>query len=336
MNMFFRTTTVIGCALLISTSVLAAETVTVDNFVRAETDMTFDRYVKTGAFGKFVHLRSPTPIDKQNVIRMNRDTLYSMGVFDLDAGPVTIIKPDGKGRFQSMLVVNEDHSMLPVEHGAGSFTFTREQIGTRYLFVIFRTFADPTDPNDVKAANALQDQIIATQKSVGKFEIPEWDEASLSKVRDAINVLASTRTDTSAYFGDKAKLNPLYHLLGTAYGWGGNPKEAAAYANVVPEKNDGKTPYAVTVKDVPVDGFWSITVYNAKGFMEKNDQNAYSFNNVTAKKNADGSVTINFGGGPKAINNLPITPGWNYIVRMYQPRKELIDGTWKFPVAQPS
>jgi len=335
MNHFLRTIAVIGVALSIVTSVLAAEKVTVDNFVRAETDLTLDRYVKQGAFGKFIHIRQPTPIDKQDVIRMNRDTLYSVGVFDLDASSVTIVKPDAKGRFQSMLVVNQDHSMLPIEHGAGDFTFTREKIGTRYVILIFRTFVDPTNPDDVKAANALQDKLVAKQKSVGSFEIPEWDEATLHKVRDAINVLAATRTDTSPYFGDKSKLNPLYHLLGTAYGWGGNPPEGAVYDNVVPEKNDGKTPYTVTVKDVPVDGFWSITVYNKNGFMEKNDQNAYSFNNVTAKKNADGSITINFGGGPKAINNLPITPGWNYIVRMYQPRKELIDRKWKFPVAQP-
>ena len=309
--------------------------VTVDNFVRAETDMTLDRNVKQGAFGKFVHLRTPTPIDKQNVIRMNRDTLYSFGVFDLDASPVTIVKPNAGGRFQSMLVINQDHSMLPVEHGAGEFTFSRDKIGTRYVFIVFRTFADPTNPDDVKAANALQDKITVRQKNPGAFEIPEWDEASLKMVRDAINVLAATRTDTKPYFGDKSKLNPLYHLLGTAMGWGGNPPEGAMYDNVVPERNDGKTPYAVTVKNVPVDGFWSITVYNKDGFMEKNDQNAYSYNNVTAKKNADGSITINFGGGPDAINNLPITPGWNYAVRMYQPRKEIIDGTWKFPVAEP-
>ena len=70
--------------------------------------------------------------------------------------------------------------------------------------------------------------------------------------------------------------------------------------------------------------------------MQKNDQNAYSYNNVTAKKNADGSITINFGGGPKAINNLPITPGWSYVVRMYQPRQEIINGSWSFPRAQPA
>lgn len=320
--------------LLVSGTSFASEAVTVDNFVRAETDETLDRYVKQGAFGKFLHLRMPTPIDKQDVIRMNRDTLYSVGVFDLTE-PVTIVKPKSGGRFQSMLVINQDHSMLPVEHGSGKFTFDQKKIGTRYVVVVFRTFVDANDPADVKAANALQDKIVARQKSAGAFEIPDWDEASLKKIREAINVLAATRSDARGMFGDKTKLNPISHLLGTAYGWGGNPGEAASYDNVVPAKNDGKTPYSVTVKDVPVDGFWSITVYNKDGFMEKNDKGAYSFNNVTAKKNADGSITINFGGGADAVNNLPITPGWNYIVRMYQPRKEIIQGSWTFPKATP-
>jgi hypothetical protein len=123
--------------------------VTVDNFVRAETDLTFKRYVGQGAFGQLFHLRQPTPLDRQDVIRMNRDTLYSIGVFDLTE-PITIVKPNPQGRFQSMLVINQDHSMLPVEHGAGEFTFTQAQVGTRYGFVIFRMFIDiDKDAEDV-------------------------------------------------------------------------------------------------------------------------------------------------------------------------------------------
>jgi hypothetical protein len=325
----------LGICLSVATSSFASELVTVDNFVRAETDMTFARYVKLGAFGKFLHIRQPTPIDKQDVIRMNRDTLYSVGVFDLTT-PVTIVKPASQGRFQSMMVINEDHSMPPIEHGAGEFTLTKKKVGTRFGIVLVRTFIDANDPADIKAANALQDQIAVRQENPGNSGIPDWDEASLRKVRDAINVLAATRTSAKGMFGDKAKLDPISHLLGAAFGWGGNPDEAAAYDNAVPTKNDGKTPYVLTVKEVPVDGFWSITVYNKDGFMEKNDQNVYSYNNVTAKKNADGSITINFGAGPNAINNLPITPGWNYIVRMYQPKQEIINGSWNFPKAQPA
>lgn len=320
---------VIG-ALFVHSAGFAADPVTVDSFIRAETDMTFARYAKHGAFGKFLHIRQPTPIDKQDVVRMNRDTLYSAGVFDLSE-PLTIIKPDSAGRFQSMMVVSQDHSILPVEHGAGEFTMTKDKVGTRFAIVIFRTFVDASDPQDIKAANAIQDKIAVRQKTAGTFEIPDWDGVSLKKIRDAINVLAATRTNARGMFGDKAKLDPISHLLGTASGWGGNPEQAAMYDNVVPEQNDGKTPYRVTVKDVPVNGFWSITVYNQAGYMEKNDQDLYSYNNATAKKDADGSITINFGGGTGAINNLPISPGWNYTVRMYEPKPEIINGTWSFP-----
>jgi hypothetical protein len=74
-----------------------------------------------------------------------------------------------------------------------------------------------------------------------------------------------------------------------------------------------------------------VTLYDDKGWMPVNKYSAYSFNNVTAKKNEDGSITIHFGGDPKQPNFLPIVPGWNYIVRLYQPKKEILDGTWTFP-----
>ncbi len=67
--------------------------VTADNFIRAESDLYFSNVVKDGGFGKFLHFRTPSPIEHQSVIRLNRDTLYSAAVFDLDAGPVTITPP---------------------------------------------------------------------------------------------------------------------------------------------------------------------------------------------------------------------------------------------------
>ncbi|MBP3960186.1 DUF1214 domain-containing protein [Gemmata sp. G18] len=86
------------------------------------------------------------------------------------------------------------------------------------------------------------------------------------------------------------------------------------------------------VKDAPVDEFWSVSVSNKEGFFEKN---ANTLNNVTAKRDADGSVSVPFGGDGSALNDLPIVPDWNYIVRLYRPRKEILDCTWKFPEAQP-
>lgn len=309
--------------------------VTVDNFTRAETHGIMQSYVDQVGIGNLLHIRTPTPLDQQNVIRMNRDTLYSMAVIDMTK-PVSIVKPESD-RFQSMLLINEDHSMLPAIHDDGTFTLGQELTGTRYIAVVFRTFANPEDPDDVKAANALQDQIQIIQDDPGSFEIPDWDPEGLARVRDAINVLALTRTDTTPYFGQKALLNPLYHLLGTAAGWGGNPPEGAMYKIDAVDGNDGKTPYSVTVKDVPVNGFWSITIYNKEGFMEPNDLEVNSYNDVTATANDDGSITINMGGCDDGrVNCIPIVEGWNYAVRMYQPKEEIISGAWTFPEFEPA
>jgi hypothetical protein len=313
--------------------------VTVTTFARAESDLYFGNSVRRGGFGKLYHYRTPTPIDQQEVIRMNRDTLYSSAVFDLDAGPVTITLPDPGKRFMSLLIVDEDHYNPPVVYAPGSYTFSKDKIGTRYIMAAVRTLANANDPADVKAANALQDRIEIRQPGgPGRFEVPNWDPASQKKIRDALLVLASMSGSgpTEKRFGARGEVDPVQHLLATAAGWGGNPAEAAVYVPVYPKANDGKTVHKLTVKDVPVDGFWSISVYNAKGFFEKNALNSYSVNNLTAKPNADGSFTVQFGGCTKDTPNCLFTPaGWNYVVRQYRPRKEIVDGTWKFPEAQP-
>jgi hypothetical protein len=117
--------------------------------------------------------------------------------------------------------------------------------------------------------------------------------------------------------------------------WGGLPEKEALYLNIAPDNNDGAAVYKLNVQDVPVDGFWSITVYNAKGYLEPNRYNAYSLNNITAKKAADGSVPVQLGGCDAEISNcLPTMAGWNYMVRLYRPRAEVLSGTSKFPEAQ--
>jgi hypothetical protein len=128
----------------------------------------------------------------------------------------------------------------------------------------------------------------------------------------------------------------VQRLIGAASAWGANPPKDATYLNVVPAKNDGATVYKLVVRDVPVDGFWSVSRYNEKGYFEKNSRDAYTINNITGKKSADGSVVIQFGGCDGNIPNcLPIEKGWNYMVRLYRPSEEILKGKWSFPAAQP-
>lgn len=309
--------------------------VTPDNFVRAETDMYFGIFVKRGALGKFYHFRDFPPLDDP-VVRPNRDTLYSSGVFDLDAGPVTITMPDAGKRFMSMQVINEDHYVVGVFYGAGSHTFTREQVGTRYVVAALRTLVDPADPQDVEQVHALQDAVTVSQASAGRLEVPPWDPASQKKVREALLALSDTLPDLRGAFGTKEQVDPVRHLIATAAAWGGNPDQDALYLTVTPAMNDGATVYTLKVKDVPVDAFWSVTVYDATGHFQKNPLEAYSLNTLTAIKDADGSVAVQFGGCDGKIPNcLPTVRGWNYTVRLYRPRAEILTGTWTFPEAQP-
>ncbi len=309
--------------------------VTPDNFTRAESDLYFAGMVKDGGFGRFFHRREVAPIDHQTVVRLNRDTMYSAAVFDLDAGPVTISLPDAGKRFMSMQVIDEDQYTSQVTYAGGRHTLTQEGIGTRYVLIGIRTLVDPNSPADVEAVHKLQDAIATDQPGgPGKFEIPNWDHASQKTVREALIALAATLPDTKRMFGTKEKVDPVRRLIGSASAWGGNPETDALYLNVVPAKNDGKTIYRLKVKDVPVDGFWSISVYDEKGYYEPNPQNAYTLNNLTAKADADGAISIQFGGCEGASGNcLPITPGWNYMVRLYRPRAEILSGAWTFPTA---
>lgn len=309
--------------------------VTVDNFVRAESDLYATNLEKQGGLGKLLHRREAASIDHQTVIRLNRDTLYSSGVFDLDAGPVTITLPNAGKRFMSLQAISEDH-YATTYYGPQPRTFSRENVGTRYMVVGIRTLVDPNNAEDLKNVHELQDAIKVSQKGAGKFELPNWDPVSQKKVRDALLVLQSTAPDFKGAFGTKREVDPIRHLLGTAAGWGGNAEKDATYLNFTPTGNDGSKVFKLTVKDVPVEAFWSVSVYNVDGYFEKNPYGAYSINNLTAKRTGDGSIVIQFGGCDGSISNcLPIVKGWNYTVRLYRPKPEILSGKWKFPDAKP-
>jgi hypothetical protein len=307
--------------------------VSVDNFVRAETAFQIDRGLSvTGGVNKWMHIREPTPLDRQTVIRMNRDTLYSSMLVDISKG-ATLSTPDAGERYMSVMVVNEDHYINKVFHGAGTYELTLDEFDTPYVILAARTLVDASDPADVEQANALQDQLKIEPASAIPYSHPNYDRESYEATYKALLELGKGVPDARRAFGRKEDVSEVRHLLATAWGWGGLPVEEAFYLNVEPNLPVGA--YKITVKDVPVDAFWSISVYNKDGYFQENEHNAYSVNNISGTPNADGSFTVQFGGDPESVNFLPITEGWNYVVRMYQPREEIVDGTWSFPDVEP-
>ena len=315
-----------------------AEDITIQNLMRAESDTMFRLTMQTNHIdvGEIAHVREVASANApQPVIRPNQDTMYSAAVVDLSK-PVTVTLPKGDGRFQSVLVISQDHYNFAYA-SPGAHELTEDEVGTRFALLLFRTFVDAGDPDDTPRAHAMQNGIVIKGGGKGPFEAPDWDLEALAAARKAVNDLAAAvGLESSKSFGRRGEIDPLDHLIGLA-GWAGQPATTAeAFLDAV-DMNDGKTPYVVTVRDVPVDAFWSITVYDADGFLAPNDLNRNSYNNTSATPNDDGSYTIHFGACEDGrINCIPITPEWNYTVRLYKPRAEILDGSWTFPRIEPA
>lgn len=304
--------------------------VTVDNFVRAETDRMFaSLQTEAGGVNVLKHRREPASVEQQPVIRMNRDTLYSTSVVDISEG-ATVTIPDGGDRYVSVMVVNEDHYINRTFHQPGTHELTVDEFDSPWVSVGARVLVDPTDADDLAAVHALQDRFGLAAKSATPFAMPDYDTDSFDATRKAVLELGKHAGGFEHSFGKRDEVDPIRHLIATASGWGGLPDSEAHYLSVSPDKPVGE--YTLTVAgDVPVDGFWSISVYNADGFFEPNERGVYSINNITAAKNDDGSVTVHFGGDDDRPNSIPIMDGWNYTVRLYRPRPEILDGSWTFP-----
>jgi hypothetical protein len=307
--------------------------VSADNFVRAETDRMFaDLQRDAGGVCVFSHNRAPAAIDHQTVIRMNRDTLYSFAVVDLSGG-ATLTLPDPGRRYLSAMIVNNDHYINSIYHDAGIHQLTVADHGTPYVMVGVRILADPKDPADLAEVAALQDQLGLTAESATPFVSPDYETKSLDATRDALLALVAQSTDLTRTFGRSDQVDPVRHLMGSAAGWGGLPTTEAMYLAAAPGRPGN---HELTLAEVPVDAFWSVSVYNANGYFEPNRRDLYSVNNIIGTPNADGSVTVRLGEYPAGTPNaIPTPPGWNLLVRLYRPRSEILDGRWQLPPLVP-
>jgi len=305
--------------------------VTPENFKTASTHWEFSKYLpQAGGVNMFFHFRAPNPIDNQTTVRPNRDTLYSFAIVDIsEGGSLTI--PDAGERYVSAMIVNEDHYVNKVYVGGGTHPLTKEIFDTDYVMIVMRTLVNASDPDDLAAVNALQDQYVIEAASARQFIVPNYNRDSFKEVLDIGLEISRYIPDTVAMFGTKEHVDSLRHFAGSAFGWGGLPEAEAFYLNVEPGLPVGE--YKIEVPaDVPVGQFWSVSLYNADGFYEKNEFDSYTVNSITGTKNEDGSTTIHLGGcGDERVNCVPIMEGWNYIVRQYQPGESILDGSWTFP-----
>ncbi len=305
--------------------------VTPETYIRAETDRQFAEIVKmAGGVNRFYHFRSPTPLDKQNVVRMNRDTLYSMGIVDTSKGATITVPELPKDRYASVYLADNDHYTPFVIYTAGTHELPKD---TKYLALGIRIqLFNPKDPNEVALVNKLQDQFVIKANSADPLPEFKWDRQSLKTLTAQYEKDSAQYGSWKGMQGPRGKVDEKTRHIAAAAAWGLFPEWDATYLNYS-GGHDPKVCYKATYNVPENNAFWSITVYGNDGFM-KSETNIVNSSNV--KLNADGTATVYFGSKElcgDVPNRLDVTEGWNFLMRVYRPGASVLDGTYKLPEA---
>ena len=333
------TSLIVSTLLLFGNSAMAKEAstanttdtipVTLKNYKVAESDFAFGGVIKLGGVNKFAHLPvKEFDLSKQVVVRMNQDTVYSGAIVDVSKG-ATLTLPKTDGRYMSAMIVQNDHYVNDVFIGAGTYEL-KSDTDSPFVMVSIRTEINLNDPEDVKKVVALQKQLKLDVKGDKVFKQPNYDMDQLVKLRLKLANEGLALGSLNNMQGARGEVDEHLHLLGTAVGWGLLPDANARYIGYVQEGGDGTGCYRTTYKVPPFNdsGFLSITMYDAEGWMF-NKKAILNKNNISFNK--DGSFDANFGEcGKDAKNNLPITKGWNFIMRVYEPKLDQLE-TYKLP-----
>jgi len=193
-----------------------------------------------------------------------------------------VVKIGGFGEFR------HGHELAPaVQQG-----IVRPNRDTLYSFAVFDLDAGPVTITLPEAGKRFMGMQVVNED---QYTPATYDGAGTHTLtRQMIGTRYAIAVVRRMFGANENEVDPVRHLIGTALLWGGLPEKDALYLPVTPARNDGVTIHELTVQDVPVDGFWSITVYNPEGYLEPNQYNAYAVNNITANKGMDGSVAIQF------------------------------------------
>lgn len=299
-------------------------TVTMDNLIRAETAKYFSAEILTGGGNKFRHERSGIDLNNQTVIRSNFDLIYSYGVFDTKEGLTVTVPP--YDLYQSVHIFDEDHFTIAVVYPGQTVTVKQTDLTHgRYVYLFMRTQPRSLDAKGIKELNQRQDSVkvaFGGKPGVYKSEV-KYDLDSFNNLRAEIVRRGPAEAVIYQGFvskGDK-KITPQYQLVNVG-GWGGLPAKHAFYWIVAPKDDAAKNAQcsSTTIAPVPVqfkkNGYWSLTVYNSEGWVKTKK---FVINSHHAKANEDGSYTLHFNCGDKALNNFETTKNWNALMRAYLP-----------------
>ena len=302
--------------------------VTLENYKVAESDLAFHNITEFVGTNKLLHFPvDEFDLDNQTVVRMNQDTIYSGAVLNVSEG-ATITLPETDGRYMSAMVVQNDHYIDQVFKTPGEQVIKAD---TEFVLVAVRTRIDPNDPADADKVRALQNATKISVKATDSHVLANYNMEQLIALRDELAAEAAERGSLNNMSGARGAIDERMHLLGTAVGWGLLPDANARYLYYGQE--DGQGCYKATYSVPPFNegGFFSITMYDADGWMFSDRA---ILNEYNIEFNDDGTFDANFGEcGDEAKNNIPIVDGWNFLMRVYEPKLEELDN-YKLPTPE--
>jgi hypothetical protein len=136
----------------------------------------------------------------------------------------------------------------------------------------------------------------------------------------------------------------IYRAIVARVGLGANLPDDAMYPRATTDSQGqpliGKNAYTLRFAKgemPPVNAFWSITAYNSGQFFDPNPINRYAIGDRdNLKLDPDGSLTVYMSHGApepdKGLNWLPVPAGsFNLAMRLYWPKREILNGSWKMP-----
>ena len=294
------------------------------------------------------------------VVRSNNDTFYNIAFYSLAQGPV-VLRSDApaEDRFVSFQLM-DDHNVnfCNLIHPSGAYTLYRgsapavaegelvESPSDIGVVVVRVEVRDKFDSVDVAAAEQVYRGISIDGPTIE--EMPVVDRLSVYSdevAAEANRLLDETFLEnpfSEMVVGPGKELGVdatyLNHAAGTKAAWGGPAVEHSSYESLNDDADgapligaDG--PYTLTTDAPPVDGFWSVTVYDSErgGFFHPNADDRYHINNTTAVPNPDGTYTFVFATrcAPEHVNCIEVPAGkFDLAARYYLPRREILSGDW--------
>jgi hypothetical protein len=205
--------------------------------------------------------------------------------------------------------------------------------GEEALYSQFRLLVDAA-ANDPEIKKALVETAVAAEKEIiarffewrhnGRPAGNGWNR-STNNARWGVDYFNRTGTAKSNMFDNKPDETQYFYSDYDASG----------------ELLDGKRSYEITFaagQEPPVNGFWSLTLYNDEHFFHPNALNRYSLGtkNKSLQRNDDGSLTLYAGakspGKEKESNWLPAPSGaFSLYIRAYWGKEPILDGSWQPP-----